>query len=360
MNKHKRFVTIAGATGLAVMLSACGGFDDEEADNGGDGGDPAEEGDEDVDEPEDAGDAEVTLRLAHSASEDHQYNIAAEHFQEEVAEQTDGDVAIEIHGNATLGGEGEAIEQVLDGSLAMTTVAADSNLANTVSEMNLFGIPYIFEDEDHVYDMLDGDLGDDMLGMVGDNGMVGMGYWEVGMRHITNSQQEIESPEDMDGLSIRVQPSPVWEAHMNALGASPTPVDFDELYSSLDQGVVDGQENPLPTIDSMNFYEVQEYVSLTGHTYTPAVVLMSEDAQDELGEHFEDVQAAVEATTEFHRDELSQMEDDVIERIEDAGVTITEEVDHEAFLEATEDVREEVSDDVPSELVDRVLEHADD
>src|SRR5699024_6449177 len=170
------------------------------------------------------------------------------------------------------------------GTIEMTTVAADSNLSNTIPEINLFGISYIFEDKDHVYNALDNEPGQELLDVAEGKGMKGLGYCKVGFRHLTNDDQEITKPEDMKGLKIRVQPAKVWESHMEVLGANPTPVDFDELYSALDQGVVDGEENPLPTINSMKFYEVQDYVSLTKHTYTPAVVLMSKDFYDDLSD----------------------------------------------------------------------------
>src|SRR5690606_32986950 len=124
----------------------------------------------------------------------------------------------------------------------------------------------------------------ELLAKIDAKGMKGLGFWEVGFRHLTNDKKEIKSPSDMNGLKIRVQPAPVWEAHMKALGASPTPVPFNELYTALDQGVVNGQENPLATIHSMNFYEVQPYLTLTGHTYTPAVILISEKAWNSLSE----------------------------------------------------------------------------
>ncbi|NQD68305.1 DctP family TRAP transporter solute-binding subunit [Bacillus haikouensis] len=296
----------------------------------------------------------VTLKLAHSGSDSHQYNIAAKKFKEIVEEKTDGSVKIEIHGNATLGSEADVIEQVMDGSVDMTTVSADSSFANTVPEMNVFGIPYLFEDREHVYSTLDGEVGKDLQGLVDEHNMKGLGYWEVGFRHLTNNKREITKPEDMKGLKIRVQPAPVWEAHMKALGASPTPVAFNELYSALDQGVVDGQENPLPTIDSMKFYEVQKYVALTAHNYSPAIVVMSNNAWDKLTkEQQKAVQKAVDETTEYHRETLQEKEQAIIDKLEENGVKITEP-DRDAFREATKNVKDAVSSEVPEDLINRI------
>ncbi|RPF54324.1 TRAP transporter substrate-binding protein [Aquisalibacillus elongatus] len=313
-----------------LILAACGGGDSE---SGGDS---------------------VSLKLAHSGSDSHQYQIAAEKFKELVEEKTDGEVSIEIHGNATLGSEADAVEQVMDGSIEMTTVAADSSFSNTVEEMNVFGIPYLFEDEEHIYSVLDGDIGQELLGKTEEYGMKGLGYWEVGFRHLTNNQSEINEPADVEGLEIRVQPSDVWEQHMTALGAEPTPVDFNELYSALDQGVVDGQENPLPTIDSMKFYEVQDYVALTSHTYSPAIVVMNQGIYDDLSEeHQQAIDEAVEETTDYHRETLAEKEDEIIQKLEDNGVTITEP-NREAFREATKDVKNAVTDRVPEDLINRI------
>lgn len=295
----------------------------------------------------------TTLKLAHSGSESHQYHIAAEKFKELVEEKSKS-LKIEIHPNATLGSEGEVIEQVISGSVDMTTVAADSALANTVPEMNLFGIPYVFKDEKHVYKVLDGEIGADLLKLTEDKNMKGLGFWEVGFRHITNDETEIKKPEDVKGLKIRVQPAPVWENHMKTLGANPTPVDFNELYSALDQGVINGQENPLATIDSMKFYEVQKHLALTAHTYTPAVVLMSLEKWDRLSEEEQSViKQAVDETATYQREYLADKEEEIKSKLKENGVTITEP-DRELFREVTIKVKDEVADDTQKELINRI------
>lgn len=295
----------------------------------------------------------ISLKLAHVGSDSHQYNIASEKFKELVEEQSKGSIHIEIHGNATLGSEADAIEQVMDGSIEITTVAPDSSFANTVPEMNIFGIPYLFQDREHVYSVLDGEIGEQLFTYVDQHQMKGLGWWEVGFRHLTNNKKEIKTPEDMKSLKIRVQPSPVWEVHMKSLNASPTPVDFNELYSALDQGLVDGQENPLPTIDSMKFYEVQQYVSLTAHTYNPAIVVINQDVWESLNEEQQQIlQDAVDETTNFIRKTLEEQESEIIKKLEDHSVTITEP-DRELFKDATKEVREAVKE-VPEELIEKI------
>lgn len=328
----KKIVLTASLVLFMAVLAACGGGSEGSSASGGES---------------------VTLKLAHTGSETHQYHLASVEFKELVEEKTNGEVTIEIHPNATLGSEGEAIEQVIGGSLEMTTVAPDSAFSNTVPEMNVFGIPYLFENREHAYSTLDGEIGDELLALPEEHNMKGLGWWEIGFRHITNNTREIMEPSDMEGLQIRVQPSPVWEAHMNALGASPTPVDFNELYSALDQGLVDGQENPLATIDSMKFYEVQQYLSLTAHTYNPAVTVMNLDTWNGLSEeHQQAIQEATEETTDHIRELLADKEEEILTMLEENGVTITEP-NREAFREATSDVKNAV-DEVPQELIERI------
>lgn len=299
------------------------------------------------------GEETVTLKLAHTGSDAHQYHLAAVKFKELVEEKTSGSVLIDIHGNATLGSEAEVVEQVMDGSIEMSTLAPDSSYANTVPEMNVFGIPYLFQDREHAYSTLDGEIGQELLDLAQDHNIKGLGYWEVGFRHITNDAKEIKKPEDMKGLKIRVQPAPVWENHMKVLGANPTPVDFNELYSALDQGVVDGEENPLPTIESMKFYEVQKYISLTAHAYNPAIVIMNHGVWDSLSEEQQvAVDEAVKETTSYHRQLLEDKEEEILELLVENGVTITEP-DRKAFQEATQEVKKSVKE-VPEDLIERI------
>lgn len=320
-----------------LALAACGNEDSNSSEAGNDG------------------DAK-TIKLAHSGSETHQYHIAAADFKDSLEANEDVDFTVEIHPNSSLGSEGDAIEQVVSGSVEMTTVAADSNLANIIPEMNAFGIPYIFDDKEHVYSALDGESGQHILDLAEDKGMKGLGYWEVGMRHITNDSREIVEPEDVSGLSIRVQPAEVWEDHITALDGSPTPVDFNELYSALDQGVIDAQENPLATIDSMNLHEVQDYISLTEHTYTPAVTLMNLDFYESLSDtEAEALESAVEEATEYQRNYLDEQEDEILTMLEEEGVKISEP-DRYAFREATSDVADSVSNDVPEEIVQSLID----
>ena len=327
---------------IAVLLAACGG--------GNSGSNAADESNK----PAASNGKTITLKLAHVGSQTHQYQIAAEKFKEIIEEKTDGAVKIEIYNNGVLGNENETVEQVLDGTLDITAVVADSSFANVVPEMNVFGIPYLFRDLNHVYHTIDGEVGQQLIEKANAKGMKFLGFWEIGFRHFTNDKVEIVEPADMAGLKIRVQPSKVWDAHMAALKANGTPLAFNELYSAMDQGVVDGQENPLNTIYSMKFYEVQKYLSLTGHTYSPAAVAMSTKAWESLSpEQQQIVTDAFKEAQLYQREELAKIDANIIDEIKAKGVIVTEP-NIEAFRELTKDIRNVLSEEVPAELIEQI------
>lgn len=315
---------------LAVILAGCGGG--KSTDSGG----------------------TVNIRLAHTGSESHQYHIAATIFKEQLESLSNNTMKVEIHPTATLGSEKDAIEGVMNGTIDMTVLAADSSLANVVPEMNVFGIPFLFEDKEHVYSVLDGEIGQSLLQKIDDKGMKGLGYWEIGFRNMMTKDKPIEKPEDLVGLKMRVQPAPVWEEFMKALGANPTAVNFNELYSALEQGVVDGQENPVATILSMKFYEVQKQLALTQHTYSPAAVLMSKNLYDSLtDEQKQWLVEAVKNTTAEQRSVLAEQETKGLDELRNHGVNITEP-DRAAFAEKTKNVVKAVADKVPADLIEQI------
>ncbi|MDG0823208.1 MAG: DctP family TRAP transporter solute-binding subunit [Staphylococcus equorum] len=292
-----------------------------------------------------------TIRLAHTGSDTHQYNVASQKFKELVEKKSQGELKVNVYGDGSLGNEDELVDQTMTGSIQMTTVAADSSLSNTIPEMNLFGIPYLFENKQDVYSKLDGKPGKDLLKLAQSKDMKGLGYWEVGFRHFTNNKREVKHPEDMKNLKLRVQSAKVWNEHLKALDAIPTPISFSELYSALDQGVVDGQENPLPTIASQKLYEVQKYISLTNHTYTPAVVLMNQDYYKNLSKQEKKiVNESIDESTTYQRKYIADQEQKIKKQLKDEGMVITE-VNRDEFKKNTNDVQSEINDQVPKSII---------
>lgn len=329
---------------LSLILSACGGSspstEDKPADQAG-GSEPA------AAQP-------VTLKFAHAGSETHQYHIAATKFKELVEQKTEGSVKIEIYPNAQLGSEREEAEGVRIGTIDLATVSADGMMANWVPELSVFAVPFLFRDRDHVYSVLYGEIGKNFDKKMEEQGFKNLAYWEIGFRNLTNNVRAVNRPEDVEGLKIRVQEAKVWIEFMKSLGAIPSPIPFGELYTALQQKVVDGQENPIATIQSMKFYEVQKYLALTEHTYSPSVVVINPDTWAKLSpEQQQAVQEAAREAGEYQVNLLAERESDGIDDLKSKGMVVTEP-DREAFAEVTKDVADAISDKVPAQLVEDI------
>ncbi|NLL37638.1 MAG: DctP family TRAP transporter solute-binding subunit [Fretibacterium sp.] len=298
--------------------------------------------------------APVNFKFAHSGSLEHQYQIGAEHFKKLVEEKSGGEMTVTIFPQAQLGGERDLAEGVRMGTIEVVSLAA-SNLATFVPELQVFGVPFLYTTLEQVYSVLDGEVGQELAEIILGKGFRNLGFWEVGFRNITNNIRPVKVPEDMKGLKIRVQESKIWIEFMRSLGAIATPIPFGELYTALQQKVTDGEENPIATIYSMKFYEVQKYVTMTGHTYEPAVVIANPKWFNGLSEDQQRIilEATAETTT-YQRAKLAELEKERLDAIREAGVEIEENPDKEAFMEATKDLYKVLSDVVPESLVQKI------
>jgi tripartite ATP-independent transporter DctP family solute receptor len=298
--------------------------------------------------------AAVEFKFAHSGSLEHQYQIGAEQFKKLVEEKSGGEMKVNIFPQAQLGGERDLAEGVRMGTIEMSSVAA-GNMAGFVPELQVFGVPFLFQTREQVYSVLDGPVGKDLADIMLGKGFVNLSIWEVGFRNITNNIRPVKTPDDMKGLKIRVQESKIWIEFMKSLGAIATPIPFGELYTALQQKVVDGQENPVATIYSMKFYEVQKYLSLTGHTYEPALVVANPKWFNGLDPKHQAIlkEAAMEAAV-FQRQKLAELDRERFEVIRKAGVEVVENPDKAAFAKATEDLHKVLADSVPEALVQKI------
>ncbi|MBP6332719.1 MAG: DctP family TRAP transporter solute-binding subunit [Aminivibrio sp.] len=298
--------------------------------------------------------AAVEFKFAHSGSLEHQYQIGAEQFKKLVEEKSGGEMKVTIFPQAQLGGERDLAEGVRMGTIEMSSVAA-GNMAGFVPELQVFGVPFLFQTREQVYTVLDGPVGKDLADIMLGKGFVNLSIWEVGFRNITNNTRPVKTPDDMKGLKIRVQESKIWIEFMKRLGAIATPIPFGELYTALQQKVVDGQENPVATIYSMKFYEVQKYLSLTGHTYEPALVVANPKWFNGLDPKHQAIlkEAAMEAAA-FQRQKLADLDRERFEVIRKAGVEVEENPDKAAFAKATEDLHKVLSESVPEALVQKI------
>jgi len=218
-------------------------------------------------------DSKVVIKLGHIAEPKNPYGQGADHFAKLVAQKSNGEIEVKVFPSSQLGGQKELIEGLIYGTVDMA-LTGTAVLGQFQPQVALFDLPFLFKDRAHAYKSLDS-VGMDLGKALEPKGIKLLGYMENGIRHLTNNVREVKSPADMKGLKIRVMNNKVYIEMMKALGASPTPMAFSELYSAMQQGTVDGQENPSAHIFTKRFYEVQKFASLTGHAYAPEPVLIS-------------------------------------------------------------------------------------
>ena len=279
--------------------------------------------------------APVTLKLGHIAEPENVYGQGADHFAKLVKERSNGEIDIKVYPSSQLGNQRDLVEGLGLGTVDMT-LTGTAVLGNFVPEVAVFDLPFIFRDVNHAYKALD-TVGMDLAKQGEKNGMITLAIWENGVRHMTNNKRPIKEPADMKGLKMRVMEQPVYIDMMKSLGASPTPMAMSELYTALQKGVIDGQENPLGHIATKKFNEVQKYLSLSGHTYASEPLLISTMAWKKLTpEQQELLRKAAEDTRDWERQLCRDLEGKFLQQIRDAGTTqINDDVDKEAFAKAT-------------------------
>jgi tripartite ATP-independent transporter DctP family solute receptor len=253
---------------------------------------------------------------------------------------TNGRITINIFHSMQLGGEKEALEQVQLGALEMTRVSVGV-VGPIVDDFNAFNLPYVFRSVDHMHKVVDGDIGRELLDRLESGGLIGLGYMDAGARSFYNKERPVRTPEDLSGMKIRVMQNPIFIEMMGAMGGNGIPVAFNELYSALQTGVVDGAENNPPSYSTQKHFEVAGYYSLTEHLIVPEIFVFSKKVWDTLSpEHQELIREASVMATEKERELWQVMEENSIKELEGLGVQINDDVDRDAFVQATAGVRE--------------------
>jgi tripartite ATP-independent transporter DctP family solute receptor len=223
---------------------------------------------------------QITLKLGHIADPANPYGQGATKLAELVKQKTGGGVEIQVFPSSQLGNQRDLIEGLTLGTLDMT-LTSTAVLGNFIQEMGVFDLPFLFRDIPHAYKTLD-TIGMELAGNGEAKGLKTLAMMENGVRHMTNNRQPIRVPADMKGLKVRVMEQPVYIEMIKSLGGSPTPMAFGEIYTALQKGVIDAEENPLGQIVTARFFEVQKYVSLTAHTYSAEPVLISTSSWKKL------------------------------------------------------------------------------
>lgn len=300
--------------------------------------------------------ADFTFTFAHVLTDNTPNARAAVLFKEEVEKNSDGRIEIQIRPAAQLGGDVEIIEQTQMG-LVHFAIPPTANLANFNEKMYLFDLPFLMTDDASMKRVLDGDVGTELLATLDANNLHGINMWGAGFRNMTNNLRPINGPEDLKGIKMRTLQAPAILSTYRAYGANPTAMAYTEVYNGLQQGVVEGQENPLANIYSMKFYEVQKYMTLTSHTYHTYAAVMNKAAWDSLPE---DLQKVVEDAMVVGRDAARQftIEDDakIMEEIKDQmEIQELSAEGRDAFIKASEPIYEEFRSKVTPELLDKAI-----
>lgn len=302
-----------------------------------------------------AGAADFNLKLAHAAiGEENPLNKAVEYFANEVESASGGRVAVTIFGGGQMGDDRELVELVQEGTIDIA-VPTVSKLSAWDAAFSAPEIPYIFPNRDVALKVLKGDYGDFLEVKLNDLGLTSIGWYESGFREMTNNIRPIRTPEDLKGIKMRTM---AVEAHIEAfshMGANPTPMAFSELYSALQQKVVDGQENPLTNIVNNKMYEVQSYVSLTNHVYSAYISVMNKDKLAALPEGIQKI--LKDASGRALTFELKVIDDEEVKNlatIEAAGVKVNKLSDTEvaAFREKIAEISEELKNLVGADAYD--------
>ncbi|SET66150.1 tripartite ATP-independent transporter solute receptor, DctP family [Natronincola peptidivorans] len=276
----------------------------------------------------------ITMRLAEVHAEGYSTTMGNREFARLVEERTDGRIKIEVYPGGVLGDEKSVTEQVQFGALDFARVSL-APVTEFEPSLNVLMLPYLYKDGDHMFRILNGDIGNQLLANLEENGIVGLAWYDGGARNFYNTQREIKSPEDMRGLQIRVQETRLMMDLITALGASPVPLPFGDVYSALQTGVIDGAENNWPSYDSTGHYEVAKYFTVDEHIRIPEILMTNTKVMESLSAEDQEIirQAAREAG-EYQRTLWLQSEEESKQKVIDAGSVITYLESNEEFQEA--------------------------
>lgn len=290
------------------------------------------------------------IKMGHVLDSKHSYHLGAEKWKEIIEERSEGRIKVDLFHSSQLGGE----SQLQDAMVANTVQAAllGSTLGMIDPAFHVNDLPYVYDTVEEAHEKLDGELGTELFSRLDSKGLKGLAWWEQGYRNISTTSVAVNTPEDVNGLKLRVPETSTYVETFEALGANPVVIPFAELYSALEQKVVDGQENPIAQIYTSKLYEVQDYVSLTEHFYGAAPLVMSQKFYDSLPDDLKQIidEASIEAR-DYNREQAALQAKEFVKDIEASGTTVIE-VDKEAFKEATKSVIENNVDVIGQDIID--------
>ncbi|GHS87232.1 C4-dicarboxylate ABC transporter [Synergistales bacterium] len=277
-------------------------------------------------------------------------------FAELVKERTKGDIVIEVYNNSMLGDEKTAIEQTQMGDIHFIRVGTNP-LAPINPIMNALSMPYLYRDRDHAFKVLDGAIGEEFLTSITKDGLLGLCWFDSGSRNFYNSKRAVHTPADMKGLKFRVQETPLMMDLVSSLGASPTPMAYNEIYTGVQNGIIEGAENNWPSYMSQSHNEVAPFFVVDEHTRAPEMILVNTDVWAKFSSDEQKIikQAALEAAT-YQREEWVRQENDYAKQAEAKGVTITRLTPEEVklFMDAVQPIYKQPAYAPYADIIQRI------
>ena len=299
--------------------------------------------------------AEYNLKLAHEVAVESTQHLAATRFAELVKERTNGAVEIKVYSNSALGPGQQALNLMRGGSIEIIQ-SGSTTFNGLVGETAALEMPFVFENSEHAYRVLDGKVGQGLLDKLDPFGIKGLAFLENGWREVTNNRHPVRSAEDIKGLKIRTTPNPYHIQAFELLGANPVPLAYAELYTALETGAVDAQEHPLPVLWAAKFYEVQNYLTLTNHAYSPLILAMNKPKFESLPAEYQTI--LVESAREvanYQRDLNAKQVAEIIAGVKEAGVEVIEQIDTAPFRQIVEEpLRKSFAEKYGMELLDAI------
>jgi tripartite ATP-independent transporter DctP family solute receptor len=282
---------------------------------------------------------EIVLKAADNQPEDYPTTMGLKHMAKLLDEKTKGRIKMQVYAGGQLGDEKSTIEMAQMGTLAIARVSS-APLVGFVPKMGVYSMPFIFRDSDHLWKVLSGDIGKSMLKELETNNLVGLGYYDSGARSFYTTKKPLNTPEDAQGLKLRVQQSKIFVDTVNALGGSATPMSYGDVYSGLQTGVIDGAENNPPSLYSAKHFEVCKYYSLDEHAMVPETLIMSKKVWDSLSDEDKKIVAECAAeSVEYQKKLWAEFTDKSLKELAAKGVTIVKP-DKAPFQKAVEPLYE--------------------
>lgn len=301
--------------------------------------------------------AQERIRIAGNFTDKHSSSIAIEQFKKDVEAATKGKLIVETFPNMQLGGAQENVSQVRAGTIMMTWVGM-AFLSRTVPELEAVSLPFLFPTREVAYKVMDGPVGDLIDQKMESKGFISLGFMELGARQVTNSVRPIKTMADLKGLKIRLQPNETHLATFRALGANPVAMDIREVYSAMEQKVLDGHENPYNLIYDSRFFEVQKYLSNTSHFFDFIAVVANRKKFEALSPEFQAViKTAMSKAVATQRAAAAKADVEALAELQKKGMQydVMPPSEREAMRKATSGVVDDIKKRVGADLVDKVL-----